>query len=122
MSARFAGAEGFGSLSPEIVAALELLAAMEGHELGVRFVIDAATLRTAVDLAAALRQIDRAGVRVRPTSLSVLRRRWTVTMTVAGLRFTLTILEGLERRVRDTVVSRDGCRLVAWHPVLDVYR
>jgi hypothetical protein len=121
VTARFGGAEGFGSLSPEIVTALELLGSMEVHELSVRFVIEAPKLRTAVDLAAALRQIDRAAVRVRPAPLNVRKRRWTITMTLAGLRFTLMILEGLERRVRDTVASYEGCRVVAWHPLVDVY-
>jgi hypothetical protein len=108
-----------GVFRPEIVTTLEVLGPTEVHELRVRFVIEAPTLRAATDLAAALRQIGGAAVRVRPAALSMRRRRWTVTMTVAGPRSTARIIADLQRRVHGTVASREGCRLVTWHPVPD---
>jgi hypothetical protein len=103
-------------LMPGFLVALVLHGFTEADEVRMRFVLKATRLREAAALAATLRQIDHATVRVRPAAQPVFPRRWTVTMILAAVP--LTALCTLENRVRAAVAGHEGCGLVSARPVL----
>ena len=79
----------------------------------LRFLFEATSLRSAVDLADALRSRGGSRVRVRPGSLRLLARRpWTVVATTPPAPVLASVERLWEAEMRETARRQDGCRLV----------
>jgi hypothetical protein len=101
------------------LAELETAGYSVGDRMRLRFVFEAPTLRSAVDLANALRLGRHNRAHVRPAARRLLSsHRWNVIVITPPAPFMRSVIELWQEQLCDVSDDHAGCSMVYWEPVV----